>query len=80
MTRGIRSHSVIQRNLLTELTTRLGGSASQPYGSDLRVQTGRSYRYPDAVISCTVFADTDTIVAEPAIVFEILSASASLTD
>ncbi|MBC7802143.1 MAG: Uma2 family endonuclease [Gemmatimonadaceae bacterium] len=80
MTGGTRSHSVIQRNLLTALTIRLRDGVCQPYGSDLKVQTGRSYRYPDAVISCTPFADSETIVADPVIVFEILSASTSLID
>ena len=80
MTGGTRAHSVVQRNLLSTLDARLDGKPCQAYGSDLKVQTGPSYRYPDASVSCTPFPDDATIVAEPVVVFEVLSASTAADD
>ncbi len=80
MTGGTRAHSVVQRNLLSTLDARLDGRPGQAYGSDLKVQTGPSYRYPDVSVSCTPFPDDATIVAEPVVVFEVLSASTAGDD
>ena len=74
MTGGTRAHSVIQANLVTALTNRLHGKPCRAYGSDLKVQSGVSYRYPDASVSCTAFPDSVTIVAEPVVIFEVLEA------
>ena len=75
MTGGTRAHAVVQANLVTALTNRLQGKRCRAYGSDLKVQTGASYRYPDASVSCTPFPDSETVVAEPVVIFEVLSAS-----
>ena len=80
MTGGTRAHSVVQRNLLSTLDARLDGRPCQAYGSDLKVQTGPSYRYPDVSVSCTPFPDDATIIAEPVVVFEVLSASTAGDD
>ena len=80
MTGGTRAHSVVQRNLLSALDARLDGESCQAYGSDLKVQTGRSYRYPDVSVSCTPFPDDATIVVEPVVVLEVLSASTAGDD
>ena len=80
MNGGTRAHSVVQANLLTELTRQLRGTPCRAYGSDLKVQTGPSYRYPDVSVSCTPFADTETIVAEPVVIFEVLSGSTAGDD
>jgi Uma2 family endonuclease len=80
MTGGTRAHAVVQANLITALTNRLHGKLCQAYGSDLKVQTGPGYRYPDASVSCTPFSDNETVVAEPVLIFEVLSASTSSDD
>ncbi len=80
MTGGTRAHAVVQANLLTALTNRLHGKPCQAYGSDLKVQTGPSYRYPDASVSCTAFPDSETIVAEPVVIFEVLLAGTAGDD
>ena len=80
MTGGTRAHAVVQANLLTALTNRLHGKPCRAYGSDLKIQTGPSYRYPDASVSCTAFPDSETIVAEPVVIFEVLSASTASDD
>ena len=75
-----RAHSVIQRNLLTALTNRLRVSPCQPYGNELKVQIGLRYHYPDALVSRTPFANTETIAAEPVVIFEVLSPSTAAID
>ena len=80
MTGGTRAHAVVQANLLSALITRLRGKPCRAYGSDLKIQTGPGYRYPDASVSCTSFPDNETVVAEPVVIFEVLSASTSSDD
>ena len=80
MTGGTRAHAVVQANLVTALTNRLHGKSCRSYGSDLKIQTGPGYRYPDASVSCTQFLDSETLVAEPVVIFEVLSTSTSSDD
>ena len=80
MTGGTRAHAVVQANLITALTNRLHGKPCRAYGSDLKIQTGPGYRYPDASVSCTPFPDNETVVAEPVVIFEVLSAGTSSDD
>ena len=80
MTGGTRAHAIVQANLVTALTNRLHGKPCRAYGSDLKIQTGPRYRYPDASVSCTAFPDSETIVAEPVVIFEVLSASTAGDD
>jgi Uma2 family endonuclease len=80
MTGGTRAHAVVQANLVTALTNRLYGKPCRAYGSDLKIQTGLSYRYPDASVSCTPFPDSETIVADPVVIFEVLPAGTAGDD
>ena len=80
MTGGTRAHAVLQVNLLRALANRLDGKPCQAYSSDLKIQTGPGYRYPDASVSCTPFPDGDLAVAEPVVIFEVLSTSTSSDD
>ncbi len=77
MTGGTKAHAVVQTNILLALGSRLRGTRCQTYGSDLKIQTGPGYRYPDASVSCTPFSDSDIAVAEPVVIFEVLSTSTS---
>ena len=80
MVGGTAAHSTIRINLVTALNIRLRGTPCQPYGDKLKVRIGPKYRYPDALVSCTEFANTDTVAAEPVVIFEIPSTSTSDTD
>ena len=80
MTGGTEAHAAIQRNLITALTTRLRGQPGRPYGSELKVQTAESIRYPDAFVTCTLLDPRSKIATEPVVVFEILSESTASTD
>lgn len=80
MTDGTRAHNVVQTNVLTALSSHLRGTPCRAYSSDLKIQTGPGYRYPDASVSCTPFPDGDLAVAEPVVIFEVLSTSTSSDD
>ncbi len=80
MTGGTGAHALIQINLTTALRNRLRGKLCLPYGSDLKVQTERGYRYPDAFVTCTSVASDATIATEPVVTFEVLSRSTRQVD
>ena len=74
------AHATIQVNLITALRNGLRGKPCRPYGSDLKVQTERGYRYPDAFVTCTPVASDATVVTEPVVIFEVLSRSTHQVD
>lgn len=73
MTGGTVAHSAITGNLITALNIRLRGKPCRPRGPDMKVETGGKYRYPDAVVTCTPVPPNATVIAEPVVVFEVLS-------
>ncbi len=74
------AHADIQANLITALRTRLRGKPCRAYGTDMKMATGLSYRFPDALIVCSP-RDRGRLVAEnPVAVFEITSDSTGGTD
>ena len=78
---GVRvAHAMVQRNLITALSTRLDGRPCQAFGSDLKVQVAGRIRYPDAFVTCTPIDPQATVVTEPVVMFEILSDSTAGND
>ena len=73
-------HSTIQANLITEIGLRLRGGPCRVHGSDLKIDAAGSVRYPDAFVVCSLVQPGARIIADPVIVFEILSPSTSYTD
>jgi len=80
MTGGTVAHSIIQGNLITTLNNRLRGKPYRPHGPDLKIETGSKYRYPDAFVSCTPASSNATVVADPIVIFEVLSDSTAKND
>ncbi|HEX5325087.1 MAG TPA: Uma2 family endonuclease, partial [Acetobacteraceae bacterium] len=80
MAGGTAAHETIKVNLLIALGSRLRGKPCRPYGSDLKVRIGDKIRYPDAFVVCTPVSRRDTVVADPVVIFEVLSTSTALTD
>ena len=80
MTGDTDAHAAIQANIITALTIRLRGQPCYVRGSEIKVQTGPGYRYPDAFVSCTPVARGATVAADPVVVFEVMSESTSRTD
>ena len=73
-------HAAIQGNILIALGNRLRGRPCRPYGSDVKVQIGPRYRYPDALVSCSPTIPGVTVAADPVVIFEVLSESTARTD
>ncbi len=73
-------HAAIQANIITALNNRLRGKPCRPYGSDVKLQIGPKYRYPDALVSCVPIIPGVTVAADPVVIFEVLSESTAKTD
>jgi Uma2 family endonuclease len=81
MTGGTAGHSLIQQNIIAGLRARLRGGPCRPFGPDAGIATiGDAVRYPDAVVSCAPVRDADRLIAEPVIVFEVLSLGSGRID
>jgi Uma2 family endonuclease len=74
VTGGNARHDRIIGNIHAALRTRLRGKPCSNYGPTLGVETtGSRIRYPDALITCTSFPDTEKIAPNAVTVFEVLS-------
>jgi len=80
MNGGTLAHSTIQINLTTALSTRLRGKPCRPHGSHLKIEVAGRIRYPDAFVVCTPGSNTSKVVADPVVVFEIISPSSEHED
>lgn len=80
MTGGTAAHERIKVNLLLALGNPLRGKPCQVFGSDLKIQTEHSIRYPDAFVVCTPVPPKSTVVSDPVVIFEVLSPSTALKD
>ena len=74
-------HNLIMINILVALRARLAGSRHTPLGPDAGVVTvGSAVRYPDALITGSPIDDEARVVADVAVVFEIISPSSNRMD
>jgi Uma2 family endonuclease len=80
MAGGTAAHNRIQRNLALALGSRLRGKPCEFFGSDLKIEVAGKIRYPDGFIVCSPLANTETVVRDPAVIFEVLSPSTSGKD
>jgi Uma2 family endonuclease len=74
MAGGTEAHAAIQRNIVIALGTRLRGTRCRPYGSDLKIEVAGRIRYPDAFVLCTPAQPRATVITQPVVVLEVLSA------
>jgi Uma2 family endonuclease len=80
MTGGTVTHSTIQSNLIGALWSALRGKPCRAHGSELKVRTATSVRYPDALIVCGPPQPKSTFARDPVVIFEILSPSSAKLD
>lgn len=81
MTGGTARHNVIAQNIYFALRTRLRGGGCRPMGPDAGVATvGEAVRYPDALVTCTKFPDTDRLIPGVVVVFEVISPTSGRED
>lgn len=75
------AHSLITRNLLAALHTRLRGSDYHVLGLNAGLATvGEAVRYPDALVTCSKFEPTDRTIPDVVVVFEVLGPGSGHTD
>lgn len=80
MTGGTVAHAAIQANLIGALRAALRGKPCRAFGSELKVRTATSVRYPDALIVSGRADPKSTFAPEPTVIFEILSPSSARLD
>lgn len=82
MTGGTRAHNILTGNLFAVLHSKLKGGPYQAYVSDvkLRIESQRSYYYPDLMVSCEDFDSDGLFIEEPSIIVEVLSQSTAQID
>lgn len=80
MTGGTLAHATIQSNLAILVGGRLRGTPCRFLGSDLKVVTATTSRYPDGLVTCTQGSNDSTVAPDPVIIFEVLSRSTASTD
>lgn len=73
MTGGTEAHSVIQVNLVSALKNSLAGTRCRAHGSHMKVMLAGKIRYPDAFVVCSPLDPGRKVIADPVVVFEILS-------
>jgi len=77
---GSMAHARIQANLILALGVRLRGGPCFVVGSEIKIRTTTSIRYPDAMVICSKASPRATDTSDPVVVFEILSPSSASND
>ncbi len=80
MVGGTQAHAIIQGNVIAALNIRLRATPCRAVGSDLKVQTSRAVRYPDAFVFCNPGPGSTTVISDPVVIFEIISPSTGSVD
>ena len=81
VTGGTARHSRITLNIRVALRSRLRGTQCSSFGPDLGVRTsGGAIRFPDALVTCSKFPETERLAPDVQVVFEVLSANSGRRD
>ena len=80
MTGGTNAHEAIGGNLRSLLLAALRGTPCAVRGPTLKIEASGRIRYPDAFIFCSAARRHQTVIADPVVVFEVLSQSTSRID
>ncbi len=80
MAGGTVNHAAIQANLAAAMTSRLRGTKCRFFGSDLKIEVVGRIRYPDGFVVCSPLAPDTKVIADPVVIFEVLSDTTSRTD
>jgi Uma2 family endonuclease len=80
MAGGTEQHSAIQRNLAIAVGGRLRGRPCQYHGSDLKIETAETIRYPDGFVVCSPPVRGRTVIPDPVVIFEVLSDDSAQRD
>ena len=74
------SHNRISLNVARKFGNHLEGKPCQPYISDMKVNIGTKYFYPDVLVDCSGLNDDSHVTQSPMLIVEVLSKSTRRTD
>lgn len=74
------SHNRLSLNIATAFNVHLAGKPCQPYISDMKVNVGTKYFYPDVLVDCSGLNDDSHVTQSPTLIVEVLSKSTRRTD
>jgi Uma2 family endonuclease len=74
------NHNRIMTNFVSELRLALKNTPCEPFSSDMKVQVGNDFFYPDALVVCDHIANDNGITDAPLIIVEVLSKSTRQID
>ncbi|MBK7300020.1 MAG: Uma2 family endonuclease [Moraxellaceae bacterium] len=74
------SHNRISLNVARKFGNHLEGKPCQPYISDMKVNVGTKYFYPDVLVDCSGLNDDSHVTQSPTLIVEVLSKSTRRTD
>ncbi len=74
------SHNRLSLNIATAFNVYLAGKPCQPYISDMKVNIGTKYFYPDVLVDCSGLNDDSHVTQSPTLIVEVLSKSTRRTD
>ncbi len=74
------AQDMIGNALRALLADSLRGTPCRVHGPTLKIEVMGRIRYPDAFVCCTPTPSTETVIKDPVVVLEVLSASASCTE
>jgi Uma2 family endonuclease len=80
MNGGTWAHNTIAGNIWAALRDRLRGKPCKAATSNQKIEAVGRIRYPDAFVVCSPVAPKATVVRDPVVVFEVISASTAQTD
>ena len=80
MTGGTIGHDRITFNLNKALDARLASGRCRPFGPNVKIIAGGKVRYPDALVTCSPVDFSATVIADPVVVFEVVSEDSARTD
>ena len=80
MTGGSYAHDKVATNLAVSLTPRLRGSPCVMHGANFKVLTNDGSRYPDALVTCQEYGNSEKVARDPVVIFEVLSPGTAGTD
>jgi Uma2 family endonuclease len=80
MTGGSNEHEAIGTRLRTLLDVALMDKRCRVRGPTMKIEVAGRIRYPDAFVFCSATTRGQTVIADPVVVFEVLSLSTSHID
>jgi Uma2 family endonuclease len=80
LTGGTDAHEAIGGTLRALLREHLRGSPCRVRGPTMKIEVMGRIRYPGAFVYCTKVPPAETVIRDPVVVFEVLSAGTSRTD